>query len=79
MNKTGKYWFFLLMVVVLFVCSWTTIGVIHIVRQPPQSAEDRAKAAFIRSCSYSQYGNRFGVPDVSSKPWTCVIPKGPQP
>lgn len=33
-----------------------------------------ARDAFIDSCAASKFGNRYGVPNVSEKPWSCVIP-----
>ena len=35
-----------------------------------------AKQAFVDACRSSEYGQRFGVPNVSGSTWTCVIPNG---
>jgi hypothetical protein len=69
-----KWWFSILLIVILFVCSWITIGINHAIHEPPETATDKARNAFILSCETSTYGNRNGVPNVTVTPWTCVIP-----
>lgn len=60
------------LLIVLFVGVWITIGVVNGVMNPP--SPERIKADAISNAMFSfrsQCGNNGGVANVKVEPWTC--------